>query len=217
MKKLYFLLIASIWGITLLGQASITLQWQVTNEQNEPLVGVSVWKKQTYEGTVTDQNGRFSMEVVPGKDELEISYLGFETSKIAVRKGMKAKGVEILIPAEYNLPEVTILAYDGWCRRGCCLCYAVRTIRRGLDTIPIFNVSQPKIRIYPIPTTAAVFLQQETPLGNLDLYNLNGQKLQSFNFSDQLNASINLGAWPSGTYFIRSSKGWVEKVILQKQ
>jgi hypothetical protein len=216
MKKLYFLLIASIWGITLLGQASITLHWQVTNEQNEPLVGVSVWKKQTSEGTVTDQNGRFSMEVVPGKDELEISYLGFETSKIAVRKGMKAKGVEILIPAEYNLPEVTILAYNGWRRRGCCLCYAVRTIR-GLDTIPIFNVSQPKIRIYPIPTSATVFLQQETPLGNLDLYNLNGQKLQSFNFSDQLNASINLGAWPSGTYFLRSSKGWVEKVILQNQ
>jgi hypothetical protein len=199
MKKLYFLLIASIWGITLLGQASITLQWQVTNEQNEPLVGVSVWKKQTSEGTTTDKNGMFWIDVVPGRDELEISYLGFETSKIVISKEMKAKGVEILIPAEYNLPEVTILAYNG------------------LDTIPAFNIFQPKIRIYPTPTKASVFLQQETPLGNLDLYNLNGQKLQSFNFNDQLNASINLGAWPSGTYFLRSSKGWMEKVILQKQ
>lgn len=216
MKKLYFLLLASIWGITLLGQASITLHWQVTNEQNEPLVGVSVWKKQTYEGTTTDENGMFSIDVVPGRDELEFSYLGYETSKIAVRKGMKDKGVEILIPAEYNLPEVTILAYSrllcGYCGIGC----NVSKIR-VLDTIPVFNIFQPKIRIYPIPTSASVFLQQETPLGNLDLYNLSGQKLQSFNFNDQLNASINLGAWPSGTYFLRSSKGWVEKVILQKE
>jgi CarboxypepD_reg-like domain/Secretion system C-terminal sorting domain len=215
MKKLYFLLIASIWGITLLGQASITLQWQVTNEQNEPLVGVSVWKKQTSEGTTTDKNGMFWIDVVPGRDELEISYLGFETSKIVISKEMKAKGVEILIPAEYNLPEVTILAYNGW-RRCCCFGVAVSKIT-GLDTIPAFNIFQPKIRIYPTPTKASVFLQQETPLGNLDLYNLNGQKLQSFNFNDQLNASINLGAWPSGTYFLRSSKGWMEKVILQKQ
>jgi hypothetical protein len=215
MKKLYFLLIASIWGFTLLGQASITLQWQVTNEQNEPLVGVSVWKKQTSEGTQTDENGMFSIDVIPGRDELEISYLGYETSKIAVRKGTKEKGVEILLPAEDNLPEVTISAYNRWCGR-CCCGYVVSKIR-VLDTIPVFNISQPKIRIYPTPTKASVFLQQETPLGNLDLYNLNGQKLQSFNFNDQLNASINLGDWPSGTYFIRSSKGWVEKVILQKQ
>ena len=215
MKKLYFLLIASIWGITLLGQASITLQWQVTNEQNEPLVGVSVWKKQTSEGTTTDENGMFSIDVVPGRDELEISYLGFETSKIAVRKGMKEKGVEILLSAVYNLPEVTILAYNGWIR---CCCFGVAVSRiTELDTIPVFNIFQSKIRIYPIPTSASVFLQQETPLGNLDLYNLSGQKLQSFNFNDQLNASINLGDWPSGTYFLRSSKGWVEKVILQKQ
>ena len=96
MKKLYFLLIASIWGFTLLGQESITLQWQVTNEQNEPLVGVSVWKKQTSEGTTTDENGRFSMEVVPGKDELQVSYLGFESITIKTHEGMKSTGSEIL-------------------------------------------------------------------------------------------------------------------------
>ena len=72
MKKLYFLAIASICGLTLLGQESITLQWQITNEQNEPLIGVSVWKKQTTEGTVTDQNGMFAIDVVTGRDELEI-------------------------------------------------------------------------------------------------------------------------------------------------
>jgi hypothetical protein len=218
MKKLYFLLLTSIWGITLLGQSSITLQWQVTNEQNEPLVGVSVWKKQTTEGTVTDQNGRFSMEVVPGKDELLVSYLGFESTTIKTQEGMKSTGREILLPTEYDLPEVTISAIYSEIRRICC-CYWVELRNPIIKTDSLINFSYitPKVHVFPIPTSQTIFVQQETSLGQLDLYNLAGQKLQSFNFNDQLNASINLGAWPSGTYFLRSSKGWIEKVILQKQ
>ncbi len=42
------------------------------------------------------------------------------------------------------------------------------------------------------------------------------QKLQSFNFGEQLNTSIDLSAFPAGTYFLRSNQGWVEKVVLQK-
>jgi hypothetical protein len=222
MKKLYFLLIASIWGFTLLGQESITLQWQVTNEQNEPLVGVSVWKKQTSEGTTTDENGRFSMEVVPGKDELQVSYLGFESITIKTHEGMKSTGSEILFPTEYDLPEVTISAIYSEISRICC-CYWVELrdpiFKSDIKTDSLFNFSYitPKVHVFPIPTSQTIFVQQETSLGQIDMYNLAGQKLQSFNFNDQLNASINLGAWPSGTYFLRSSKGWIEKVILQKQ
>lgn len=213
MKQLYFLAIASICGLTLLGQESITLQWQITNEQNEPLIGVSVWKKQTTEGTVTDQNGMFAIDVVTGRDELEISYLGYQTSTLVIRKGMKIKNTEVLFSAEYVLPEVKITAYGSCC---CLRSYGTR-ITTELDSLPEFIIAKPNIRIFPIPTSASVFLQQETPLGSLDLYNLSGQKLQSFNFSDQLNASIDLSAWPEGTYLLCSSKGWVEKVILQKQ
>lgn len=215
MKKLYFLGLISLWGITLAGQESITLHWQITDDHNEPLVGVSVWKKQTTEGTITDKNGMFSIDVVPGKDELEISYLGYQVTTLVIRKGMKSKGTEMLFPTEYDLPGVTILAYDGLIRC-CCLGRRVRSISK-LDTSTVFSIVQPKIRIFPIPTSATIFLQQETLLGQIDLYNLSGQKLQSFNFNDQLNASIDLSSQPSGTYFLRSSKGWTEKVILQRE
>ncbi|WP_421794374.1 carboxypeptidase-like regulatory domain-containing protein [Haliscomenobacter sp.] len=213
MKKMYFLGLISLWGITLAGQ--VTLNWQITDEQNRPLTGVSVWRQQTVEGTITDENGRFSLSVVPGMDVLEMSYLGFERRQIKIQPDVKENSTELLFPVEYDLPEVSIVAYS-YVNRRCCLCYCTRQVVK-LDSILVESFVKPNVRVYPIPTQHQIFLQQETPLGQIDLYNLNGQKLQSFNFSDQLNASIDLSAWPAGTYFLRSSKGWVEKVILQKQ
>lgn len=213
MKKLYILGLISLWGITLAGQ--VTLNWQVTDEQNRPLVGVSIWRQNTVEGTITDENGRFSISVVPGADVLEMSYLGFERRVVKIQPGVKVYRTELLSPMEYDLPEVSIVAY-GW-KRHCCYC--ATCVKRGvkLDSIIIETFITPKVRVYPVPTQHQIFLQQETALGQIDLYNLSGQKLQSFNFNDQLNASIDLGNLPSGTYFLRSSKGWTEKVILQKQ
>jgi len=213
MKKMYFLGLISLWGITLAGQ--VTLNWQVTDEENRPLVGVSVWKQQTTDGTVTDENGRFSLSVIPGTDVLEFSYLGFERSVVKIQKGVKVNATEVLFTTEYELPQVSITAH-GWLR--CCGCWcgvSVRSIK--LDSIVIRDLVAPKVRVYPIPAQRQIYLQQETPLGQIDLYNLSGQKLQSFNFNDQLNASIDLSSQPSGTYFLRSSKGWTEKVILQKE
>lgn len=214
MKKLYFLGLISLWGITLAGQ--VTLNWQVTDEQNRPLVGVSVWRQHTVEGTITDENGRFSLSVVPGMDVLEMSYLGFERRQIKIQPDVKENSTELLFAVEYDLPEVSIVAH-GWKEVCGCTSCRFRHITFNLDSIRLEKFIAPKVRIYPIPTQHQIFLQQETPLGQVDLYNLSGQKLQSFNFNDQLNASIDLESLPSGTYFLRSSKGWTEKVILQRE
>ena len=214
MKKIYFLGLISLWGLTLAGQ--VTLNWQITDEQNRPLVGVSVWRQQTTDGTVTDENGRFSISVIPGVDALEMSYLGFERIVIKIQQGVKVNKTEVLFPTQYELPQVSIVASGRG--RGCC-CYPCQLVRTSLklDSIIVKEFITPKVRVYPIPTQQQIFITQETALGQVDLYNLSGQKLQSFNFSDQLNASIDLSAWPAGTYLLRSSAGWVEKVILQKQ
>ena len=216
MKKIYFLGLMSLWGITLAGQ--VTLNWQVTDEQNRPLVGVNVWRQQTTDGAVTDENGRFTMVVNPGLDVLELSYLGYESVIMKTQAGMKLDGNEMMFSSTYDLPEVAIIAYGTiLVRHGCCCLWSTIQEMKGVDSLSFSMYSAPKIRVYPIPTVSTIFLQEETPLGQIDLYNLNGQKLKSFNFSDQLNASIDLSAWPAGTYFLRSSTGWVEKVILQKQ
>ena len=212
MKKIYFLGLISLWGLTLAGQ--VTLNWQITDEQNRPLTGVSVWRQQTTDGTVTDENGRFSIGVVPGVDVLEISYLGFERSVIKILAGVKVNQTEVLFPVQYDLPEVSIVA-SRITRRWWVDHIIGKTVK--IDSVSLEEYAMPKVRVFPIPTRNTIHIQEETTLGQIDLYSLSGQKLKSFNFNEQLNASIDLSAWPAGTYLLRSSTGWVEKVILQKR
>ena len=59
-----------------------TLVGTVTDASTgETLIGVNVIIKGTTQGTVTDLDGKFSIEVT-GKDEIEISYIGYKTQTI---------------------------------------------------------------------------------------------------------------------------------------
>lgn len=61
---------------------SIKLTGKILNEKNEPLAGVSV-KIVGGGGTATDIEGRFSLNLTPGKTyELEFSTVGYETKNI---------------------------------------------------------------------------------------------------------------------------------------
>ncbi|GAB2780169.1 TonB-dependent receptor [Rhabdobacter roseus] len=55
----------------------------VTDESNQPLPGVSIIEKNTRKGTVTDQNGRYALEVAEGS-VLTFSFIGFITQEISV-------------------------------------------------------------------------------------------------------------------------------------
>jgi hypothetical protein len=213
MKKLYCFCLALMGGFFLFGQTTLELNWQITDEQGTPLVGVVVLKKGTYEGTVTDVDGHFSITVVPGKDELVVSYLGHENLNFKTYQGMQSIGKEVLLAKLYDLPEVNIVAHTYRCP----FHHSETRSSLQLDSLSFPHYVRPKIRVYPIPTQHTLYLQEETALGQVDLYNLNGQKLQSFNFRDQLNAALDLGHLPAGTYLLRSDKGWVEKVILQRR
>ncbi len=56
---------------------------QVTDENGEPLPGATVFIKGSSEGTVTDVDGQFRLEVEEGSI-LVVSFVGFETREIAI-------------------------------------------------------------------------------------------------------------------------------------
>ncbi|MBZ0246714.1 MAG: SusC/RagA family TonB-linked outer membrane protein [Cyclobacteriaceae bacterium] len=56
---------------------------KVTDSSGEALVGVSIILKGSGTGTITDQNGRFTIEV-PENSTLVLSYIGYKTSEISV-------------------------------------------------------------------------------------------------------------------------------------
>jgi hypothetical protein len=54
----------------------------------EPIIGASVRVKGKSQGTVTDLDGRFQLDVAPGT-ELVISYLGYKEVTVKATNGMK--------------------------------------------------------------------------------------------------------------------------------
>ena len=62
-----------------------TVKGIVTDNQKEPLIGVSIVVKNTQKGTNTDENGQFSLQVSEN-DVLVFSYIGFKTKEVKVGK-----------------------------------------------------------------------------------------------------------------------------------
>ncbi len=64
-------------------QAQNQVQGKVTDEKNQPLPGVNILIKGTFRGTITDDNGNYSLEASPN-DTLVFSMIGMKTQNIQV-------------------------------------------------------------------------------------------------------------------------------------
>lgn len=73
-----------------------------------PIVGATVMEKGTSNGTITDLDGRFSLNVKPGAT-LVISYVGYDTQEIAV--GNQSTFQVSLESANKSLDEVVVIGY----------------------------------------------------------------------------------------------------------
>ena len=86
-SKLRLLLLALIMTLALPGVTfaqDLKVQGCVTDEQNEPLVGVSVQTKDKSKGTVTDIDGNYVLSGVPRGSTLVFSYVGCAPKEVTV-------------------------------------------------------------------------------------------------------------------------------------
>lgn len=81
----------------------------VTDEENQPLPGVNVIEKGTTNGTTTDADGNFSLNVQNENAVLVFSFIGYTTQEVAVN-GRSVIGVA-LVPDVQNLDEVVVVGY----------------------------------------------------------------------------------------------------------
>ena len=95
----------------------------VSQEDNEPVIGVSVLVVGTNIGTVTDANGRFSLTVPEGKSQLRFTYVGMETLEVSARPNMRI----VLRNGDTNLDEIVVTAM-GISREKKALGYAVSEV-----------------------------------------------------------------------------------------
>ena len=74
--------------------------------EKTPIAAVTIRIKGTSKGTITDEKGRFSLNVLPTERKLAISFLGYESQEVII--GSKDSINVFLQPADTELDEVVI-------------------------------------------------------------------------------------------------------------
>jgi TonB-linked SusC/RagA family outer membrane protein len=96
----------------------------VTGSDGGTLIGASVRVKGTSRGTVTDLNGKYTVEVPAGATTLVVSYTGFET----IEKALTASNALDVVLAEGRLLEETVVSAIGSKRNKSDVVYANQTV-----------------------------------------------------------------------------------------
>lgn len=86
----------------------VKIAGKVIDEQGEGVIGANVMEKGTTNGTITDLDGKFYLEV-SGKSILQVSYIGFNTQEIQVN-GQKLFTIRMTEDSQ-SLDEVVVVGY----------------------------------------------------------------------------------------------------------
>lgn len=100
-------LLNSTWAF-----AQSTVNGVVKDSAGEPLIGVNVLEKGTTNGTVTDANGKFTLNVASGKTLL-ISYIGYKTQEVTAGRNLNI----VLKEDNELLDEVVVIGYGSISRK----------------------------------------------------------------------------------------------------
>lgn len=135
-SQMFLLLVVSGWGTVwaapeksvdasiLQQSAKITTQGTVVDAQGEPLIGVSILEVGTTNGTITDIDGKFTLQVTSGAT-LELSYIGYKTQQL---KAVSDLGTIQMSDDTEVLQEVVVTAL-GIKREKKALGYAMQEVK----------------------------------------------------------------------------------------
>ncbi len=119
-----------------LAMAQRTITGTVTDGTNS-LIGASVFAKGTTVGTVTDFDGKYSLEVPKGATTLVFSYTGFETKEVELTG---ASVVDVVLSEGIELSEVVVTAL-GVTREKKSLGYATQEVTGDdVNARPVDNI-----------------------------------------------------------------------------
>lgn len=80
-KRLMALVLFLLVGMTsVFAQKQVNVSGRITDELNEPMIGVSVLEKGTTNGVITDLDGNYTLSVNEGST-IVFSYIGYVTQE----------------------------------------------------------------------------------------------------------------------------------------
>ena len=95
MKKI---ILALILGLSNMIFSQNSISGIITNAQNQPLPGVSVYAPELHKGTTSDENGKYSFTNLPnGSLHLSFTYIGYTTINKTISKLLKENTLDITL------------------------------------------------------------------------------------------------------------------------
>lgn len=103
-------IITLLLGFSVLLQAQNTLSGTITNLQNQPVKGVSVYAPELHKGTTTDINGKYKLTGLPnGSLKLRFAFVGFGTQNKTIASLQKENTLDITLEEViFEMDEVIV-------------------------------------------------------------------------------------------------------------
>lgn len=104
-----FMFLAMLLMCASFAYAQSKVNGRVTDKAGEPIIGASVMVQGTSTGAVTDINGNYTINNVPGKAILKVSYVGYVSQSVPTN-GRSSINITLKEDA-LNLEEVVVVGY----------------------------------------------------------------------------------------------------------
>lgn len=230
MKQILFTLILASASLNGLAQNTKTIQGTVSDQNGEPLIGVTIKAGTT--GVITDIDGKYTIEVPSNTAVLEYSYIGMKTEKLKVKPGK----MDVVLKDDAKvMDEVVVIGY-GSVKKGDVTNAVAKVKGDLLKDRPVSNVAsalQGELAGVEVRTTSGapgsgvqinvrgatsinengnsnpLFVVDGVPMDeNFDLVNINPQDIESIEVLKDASSSAIYGSrGANGVVIITSKKG----------
>lgn len=126
MRRLPVCLLLFFLSVVAFAQNGFTVKGIVTSDTGEPLAGVSVFRNGSTNGTTTDIDGKFELQV-PSACELTVSCLGYIDQKFKAENSNRT--VSIVLATDSKVLDEVVVAALGVKRETKALGYAVTEVK----------------------------------------------------------------------------------------
>lgn len=139
------LLISTFLSISAFSQTGV-INGKVTGEANTPIVGATVVVKGTTVGTITDNDGNFTLSLPANARSIEVKFIGMKTQEVVL--GNRSTFNIQLLPDIVGLDEVVVIGYGTQMRRD--ITGSVSSIsERDITDVPISRMDEALIGRIP--------------------------------------------------------------------
>ncbi len=118
-------------------QSSVTVTGVVTDDAGEPIIGATVKVPGTTKGSITDLDGKYTIQV-PRGTAIEVSYVGYATQKF---NATDTRHNVVLLEDKRSLEEVVVVGY-GSVKKSNLTSSISKISSNALEDRPVTNVSE---------------------------------------------------------------------------